>query len=92
MNEHSPIMDYIHNILGKTTTSVIYLEDYIEMSPTIQDQVDTVYKLYQATFTDDTKQFFVIIETASALTAIPAPQDLMESIFPDHLKTTNAKP
>lgn len=86
MSQHKPVLDYIHNVLGKTTKEVMYLEDYIEMSPTIQDQVDAIYMLYQATYTDDTKQFFVIIETASALTAIPAPQDLMESIFPDYLK------
>lgn len=80
------IQDYITNIIGKPTRSIMYIEDYIEMSPTQQDQIDSIYRLYEVEFTDTTKQFFVTIESRSASTTIPAPDDLMQQYFPDRLK------
>lgn len=84
------IYDVVENIYNKEILKLVWIEDYIETHPDKPEEVTCTYFLYEATYTDQSKQKFVIIDSNSARIAIPAKIELLREIFPDHApKDTN---
>lgn len=75
------VADYAANIKNKEVSTMTFIEEFIEISPIIEDKVDSVYYLYEVTYTDQTTDKYVYIVNDSSQMVILGTPEVINDIF-----------
>lgn len=75
---------YLENVVKRETSSIVHIEDTIEMSPNDPGVADSIYSLYKVDFKDNTMNYFILSMTGSAAAVLEATLDLIRDLFTEY--------